>query len=168
MKLLKAGILTLGILGIAACDREEEALLGVGGIGGGTDAITSSALDPNSMVYFDQEIGNTVLFPVDQAILTPEATSILLRQVGWLTDRPSMTIQIEGHADEQGTREYNLALGARRANSVQNFLISNGIEASRIQTISYGKERPLEICSDEACWAKNRRSVTVVTGGFSS
>ncbi|MBA4324974.1 MAG: peptidoglycan-associated lipoprotein, partial [Rhodobacter sp.] len=84
---------------------------------------------------------------------------------GWLNQNPGYAAIIEGHADEQGTREYNLALGARRAAAVQNFLISQGVAANRLRTISYGKERPIKVCSDEACWSQNRRSVTVLSAG---
>jgi peptidoglycan-associated lipoprotein len=90
---------------------------------------------------------------------------ILQGQAQWLAANPSYAIIIEGHADEQGTREYNLALGARRASAVQDFLISQGVPATRMRTVSYGKERPIEICSDESCYAKNRRAVTVLSMG---
>ncbi len=83
-----------------------------------------------------------------------------------MTTKPDYVVTIQGHADEQGTREYNLALGARRANSAREFLISQGISGSRIQVVSFGKERPLEICSAESCYAKNRRAVTVLAGGL--
>jgi len=92
----------------------------------------------------------------------------LNRQAEWLLANPQNTVTIEGHADEQGTREYNLALGARRAASVQNYLISRGLTDARIKTVTFGKERPLAVCSDEACWSKNRRSVTLVAGGLGS
>ena len=88
-----------------------------------------------------------------------------MAQAAWLQANPSYGILIEGHADEQGTREYNLALGAKRASAVQDFLIVQGIPASRLRTVSYGKERPVEVCSDEACYAKNRRAVTVLSAG---
>jgi peptidoglycan-associated lipoprotein len=90
----------------------------------------------------------------------------LQKQAGWLTANPDYVVTIQGHADEQGTREYNLALGARRANSAREYLISQGISGARIQVVSFGKERPLEICSAESCYAKNRRAVTVLAGGL--
>jgi peptidoglycan-associated lipoprotein len=102
---------------------------------------------------------------VDQSTISDEGRGILTGQAAWLKANPDYAVIIEGHADEQGTREYNLALGARRAASAQNFLISQGIPASRMRTISYGKERPIEICSDEACYSKNRRAVTVLSMG---
>lgn len=144
-----------------------------GGLNGSGQAgldgsINSAALDPNSVAYFQQTIGDRVLFMVDQSTLTPEGAAILDGQAAWLLDRPGTQVLIEGHADEQGTREYNLALGARRASSVLNYLVSKGLPVSQIRTVTYGKERPLEVCSDEACWSKNRRAVTVVAGGLSS
>ena len=90
---------------------------------------------------------------------------MLEKQAAWLMDNPDFTAIIEGHADEQGTREYNLALGARRASAVQNFLMERGVAPNRLRTVSYGKERPIEICSDEACYSQNRRAVTVISAG---
>lgn len=166
---------------VAGCDKFKKnkdgdglgdgptATAGTNGItGGGTDTITSGALDPNSIDYFKQTIGDRVLFLVDQSSVSALGAQILDRQAAWLAERPALTILIEGHADEQGTREYNLALGARRASAVQNYLVSKGIADSRVKTVTYGKERPLEICSDEACWSKNRRAVTLVAGGMNS
>src|SRR5690606_16203522 len=97
--------------------------------------------------------------------LSPEGRVILANQAGWLNQNQGFSAVIEGHADEQGTREYNLALGARRANSVQEYLISQGVPPGRLRTVSYGKERPLAICSTEECYSKNRRAVTVVSPG---
>ena len=133
---------------------------------GGID--TTGLGDPNnptSIAYFNQRVGDRILFAVDQSTLSPEARNILAAQASWLNQNPGYAAIIEGHADEQGTREYNLALGARRAAAVQNFLISQGVAANRLRTISYGKERPLEVCSEEACYAKNRRAVTVLSAG---
>ncbi|MBK4214794.1 peptidoglycan-associated lipoprotein Pal [Paracoccus caeni] len=118
--------------------------------------------------YFDGQIGNTVLFAANQTTLTGDARAILARQAGWLKSNPNFSAVVQGHAEETGTREYNLALGARRASAVQEYLISQGVEASRVRTLSFGKERPLEVCSDEACYAKNRRAVTVVSSGGGS
>ena len=117
------------------------------------------------MAYFNQTIGDRVLFPVDQSSLTPEARQILTQQAQWLNRQRDRSFTIEGHADEQGTREYNLALGARRANAVEEFLISQGVSANRMRTVSYGKERPIAVCSSEDCYAQNRRAVTVISGG---
>ncbi len=113
--------------------------------------------------YFRGTIGDTVLFAADQTTLTSDARAILARQAEWLNQHGNFSAVVQGHAEETGTREYNLALGARRASAVQEYLIAQGVAASRIRTLSFGKERPAEVCSDEACWAKNRRAVTVVS-----
>ena len=102
---------------------------------------------------------------VDQADLTPEGEEILGKQAAWLQQYPGVSIQMEGHSDERGTREYNIALSARRATAAREFLISQGVEASRISSIAYGKERPAALCDAEQCWSQNRRAVTVITGG---
>ena len=118
--------------------------------------------DVASPAYFQQAIGDRVLFAVDQHSLGDEARAILTAQAEWLINNPSYSATIEGHADEQGTREYNLGLGARRANEAREFLVSRGVAGNRLKTVSYGKERPLEICSDESCYSQNRRAVTVL------
>ena len=102
---------------------------------------------------------------MDESTLGPQARQILQGQAGWLLDNSDYAVIIEGHADEQGTREYNLALSAKRASAVQQFLIAQGVGPSRIRTVPYGKERPLEICSEESCYSKNRRAVTVLNAG---
>ena len=130
----------------------------------GSDAM-NSASNPNSPAYFNQTIGDRVLFAVDQSTLSTAAMATLDGQAGWLMSNPDYTAVIEGHADEQGTREYNLALGARRANAVYEYLISKGIPSSRIRTISYGKERPIATCAQAACYEQNRRAVTVISIG---
>ena len=118
---------------------------------------------PGSRADFLAQAGSdTVHFATDSSDLDGESTAILSKQVAWLQKFPNVRVTIEGHCDERGTREYNLALGDRRANSAKNFLISNGVAASRISVISYGKERPVATGSDEESWAQNRRAVTVV------
>jgi peptidoglycan-associated lipoprotein len=113
-------------------------------------------------------VGDRVLFPVNEHVLTDSARATLDQQARWLTTNGAYTAVIEGHADEQGTREYNLALGARRATAVRDHLVNAGVASGRVQTVTFGKERPLEICSEEACYEKNRRAVTVLaTGGTS-
>lgn len=129
--------------------------VGTAGLGG--------AGDPTSPAYFQQTVGDRVFFVVDQSTLTPQAIATLDGQARWLQANPNYLALIEGHADEQGTREYNVALGARRANAVREYLISRGIPADRIRTISYGKERPVAVCSEEACYSQNRRAVTVIS-----
>lgn len=169
MNKLSTILLLTGALALAACNNPDR--FGAGGAGGagGPGGIAAGPLgdpsDPNSVAYFNQTIGDTVRFAVDQSTLTPEAQTVLALQAGWLNQHPTYTAIIEGHADEQGTREYNIALGDRRANAVKAYLISQGVGANRLQTVSYGKERPLAVCSDEACYAQNRRAVTVVGAG---
>lgn len=126
------------------------------------------ANDPRSAAFFNQTVGDRVLFDVDQSTLTATGRATLDGQASWLLTNSDFQAVIEGHADEQGTREYNLALGARRANAAQEYLVSRGVPASRLRVVSYGKERPVEICSSEACYAKNRRAVTVLAGGITS
>ncbi|MEM8848967.1 MAG: peptidoglycan-associated lipoprotein Pal [Pseudomonadota bacterium] len=138
--------------------------LNAGGAGAG-GVVPGSVNDPNSVAHFQQIVGDRVLFAVDQSTLTPEARSTLAAQAEWMTANPEFTALVEGHADEQGTREYNLALGGRRANAVRDFLVSQGVQATRLRTISYGKERPAQVCSTEACYSQNRRSVTVLAAG---
>lgn len=126
-------------------------------------AMAGTAQDPASPLYFQQTVGDRVLFQVDQSTLTSTAQATLDGQAQWLLTNTDYNAVIEGHADEQGTREYNLALGARRANSVHEYLVSKGVAGNRLKVISYGKERPIELCSNEACYAKNRRAVTVIS-----
>ena len=168
MKLFTKSLLLVGALAVSACTDPGRFGGGAGGFGDGAGGLNGSVSDPRSPAYFQQAIGDRVLFPVDQHALTPESMAVLDGQAQWLMTNPEYTAIIEGHADEQGTREYNVALGARRANSVFEYLVSRGVASNRLRTVSYGKERPIEICSTEVCYAKNRRSVTVVTAGLSS
>ena len=169
-------LLVVAALGLAACNNPNRygagsGADGAGGAGSGLngDGIGTSGLgdpsNPASVAYFNQTVGDRVLFVVDQSTLSDEARNILTGQAGWLNANPDYAIIIEGHADEQGTREYNIALGARRADSVKNYLIAQGISGSRMQTVSYGKERPIATCSEEACYNQNRRAVTVLSLG---
>jgi peptidoglycan-associated lipoprotein len=137
--------------GFSGTDGTVGGLDGTGAIAGGTLPGTS--------------ISDRVLFSVDQTTLSPDAVSILTAQVGWLLANPGAPILIEGHADERGTSEYNLALGSSRASAVRNYMVSQGVPDSRISIITYGRERPVATCPDESCFAQNRRAVTVVTGG---
>ncbi|WP_170332786.1 peptidoglycan-associated lipoprotein Pal [Ruegeria arenilitoris] len=159
-------LLALGTLSVmAACTNNDPSALGGGAGGGANGAIApGSPSDPRSPAYFQQTIGDRVLFAVDQSTLTPQAQQVLQGQADWLMANPDYVATIEGHADEQGTREYNLGLGAKRANAAREFLISRGVAGNRLTTVSYGKERPIEICSTEDCYSKNRRAVTVLTG----
>lgn len=113
--------------------------------------------------HFRTAVGDTVLFPANQTTLTPDARTVLARQAEWLNRHGGFTAVVQGHAEETGTREYNLALGARRASAVQEYLVAQGVAPDRIRTLSFGKERPAATCSDEECYAQNRRAVTVVS-----
>lgn len=127
------------------------------------DAIGGAA-SPGSAQDFQVNVGDRVFFTVDSSTLTPEARQILTRQAQWLNKYSQYSFVIEGHADERGTREYNLALGARRAAATRDYLISQGVGQNRMRTISYGKERPVAVCDDISCWSQNRRTVTVLSG----
>lgn len=117
-------------------------------------------VEPGTARDFSINVGNTVYFTTDSWDLTPDAQQTLRAQATWLNQYPQHTILVEGHADERGTREYNLALGARRAATVRDFLTAQGLNPARMRTISYGKERPVAVCDDISCWSQNRRSVT--------
>ena len=127
-----------------------------------TSTTASSASGSASPQYLVQNVGDRVFFATDQSSLDGSARATLRNQAQWLAQNGELRIVIEGHADERGTRDYNLALGARRANAVRDFLISEGVNGSRLQTISYGKERPVSLCSEESCWSKNRRAVATI------
>lgn len=144
-------------LTLAGCASTTQSASTSTSTGSAAAATTSS-----SAQYLVQNVGDRVFFQTDQSNLDGSARATLRNQAQWLSQNSSVNLIIEGHADERGTREYNLALGARRANAVRDFLISEGVNGSRLQTISYGKERPVSLCSEEACWSKNRRSVATI------
>ena len=154
MNLIRPLAFGLMAVGLAACSTNTPETTSV--------APAPQSLDPSSVAYFNAEVGDRVFFGTDLSTLDVEAQSTLRRQAAWLLDNPTRTAVIEGHADERGTRQYNIALGARRANAVRDYLVSRGISASRVKTISYGKERPVAVCNDESCWTQNRRAVTVL------
>ena len=141
---------------------------GLGSLGGNASTTDFGDITQSSIEFFTENVGDTILFEVNKSTLEPNTIENLKAQARWLEQNSSVPITIEGHADEQGTREYNLALGARRATSVRNYLVSQGISEARLSIVTFGKERPIEICSTEQCWSKNRRSVTVVSGGLGS
>ncbi|MBL3571993.1 peptidoglycan-associated lipoprotein Pal [Rhodovulum sp. BSW8] len=166
MTRITTSILLMTALAVSACSNADRfgSASGAGGAGGAYGA-NGSPSDPTSVAYFNQTIGDRVLFLVDQSTLSPDATVTLDGQANWMNQNTAYSATIEGHADEQGTREYNLALGARRANAVKEYLVSRGVSPNRLQTVTYGKERPIAICSEESCYAKNRRAVTVLAAG---
>jgi peptidoglycan-associated lipoprotein len=138
-------------LSIAACANQNPDM-----------QANANAAAPGSQQDFVVNVGDRVFFETDSSELTPQSHATLDKQAQWLTRYAQYAFTIEGHADERGTREYNLALGARRAQTVRDYLISRGIAANRMHTISYGKERPVALCDDISCWSQNRRAVTVL------
>lgn len=151
----KLALALTAVLGMAACSKNPDG----SDLGAGAGAAT-----PGSQQDFIVNVGDRVFFETDSTELTSTGQGTLDKQASWLQQYPRYSITIEGHADERGTREYNFALGARRAESTKNYLIAKGIPASRLRTISYGKERPVAVCNDISCWSQNRRAVTVLGG----
>jgi peptidoglycan-associated lipoprotein len=149
---------------VGACANKDLNADGtVGGAGGsGITGKGGRGGPPGSQQDFAQNVGDIVYFSTDATDLTPEAQTTLTTQSKWLQQYAQYTITIEGHADERGTREYNIALGAKRAQSVRDFLVRNGINAQRVRTVSFGKERPVAVCNDISCWSQNRRAQTVL------
>ena len=157
LRIAAALVLAVSIAGCADKEKENlEAGLGPNGGRGGPPATPGSARD------FAQNVGDIVYFSSDSSDLTPEAQQTLTKQAQWLKQYAQYTITIEGHADERGTREYNIALGARRAVVVRDFLARNGISGQRVRHVSFGKERPVAVCNDISCWSQNRRAQTVL------
>ena len=152
---LRAAALVVLVVAVAACSRNGAGGTGVGNLGPGGGA-------PGSQQEFLVSVGDRVFFETDSSSLTPTAMATLDKQAAWLNQYRNYRILIEGHADERGTREYNIALGARRGSIVVNYLVSKGVDSRRISTKSFGKERPVAICNDISCWSQNRRAVTVV------
>ena len=128
----------------------------------------TSAIKAGSAEDFRVNVGDTVLFDTDQHSVRGDAQSILQKQAAWLKQYPAVRLMVEGHCDERGTREYNLALGDRRAYAVKEFLVSLGVDAARLQTKSYGKERPVCAEADDSCWQQNRRGFSVISAGAGS
>ena len=150
-----AAILAAGLLG--ACATKNTDGDGVNGAGG--------ASTPGSIQDFVVNVGDRVFFDSDSSEINAQGQQTLDKQAQWLGRYPRYSFTLEGHADERGTREYNFALGARRAEAAKNYLVARGVGANRIRTVSYGKERPVAVCNDISCWSQNRRAVTVLNGG---
>jgi peptidoglycan-associated lipoprotein len=138
------------MLAIAGCAKQND------------QSALAGAAAPGSQQDFVVNVGDRVFFETDSSELTDQARATLDKQAQWLTNYSRYSFTIEGHADERGTREYNIALGARRAETVRQYLASRGVQAQRMRTISYGKERPVALCNDISCWSQNRRAVTVL------
>ena len=146
-----AVVIAAGLM-IAGCAKNQA---------DGTAALGGAAT-PGSQQDFVVNVGDRVFFETDSTELTEQARATLDKQAQWLNNYNRYNFTIEGHADERGTREYNIALGARRAQTVREYLVSRGISGARMRTISYGKERPVAVCDDISCWSQNRRAVTVL------
>ncbi len=169
------------LLLVAACETTPEQTSDASGDGSTTTSSTDGTITtgvveapapdvpmgpvPGTIDDFVVNVGDRVFFDLDKAVLNASAQRTLERQAAWLSEYPSVTILIEGHCDERGTREYNLALGDRRATSAKNYLVQLGVDPNRIETISHGKERPDAAGHSEAAWSQNRRGVTVVMSG---
>ncbi len=150
----KFAALFAAALAISACANKPE---------DGAQANAAGQATPGSQQDFVVNVGDRVFFETDSTELTPQARATLDKQAQWLTTYSQYgQFTVEGHADERGTREYNIALGARRAQTARDYLASRGVQASRMRTISYGKERPVAVCNDISCWSQNRRAVTVL------
>jgi peptidoglycan-associated lipoprotein len=150
MRVLKAVAAIAALMVMAACSNEPQ------------QASTSTTVTPGSIADFQQNVGDRVYFDFDQSAVRPDGRATLDKQAAWLNKYTNYPITIEGKCDERGTREYNLALGERRANAVRQYLIAQGVPATRVKTISYGKERPEVVGSDEGAWARNRVGITAL------
>ncbi len=150
----KLAVILVAALALSACANKpaEDA-----------QASAAGAASPGSQQDFVVNVGDRVFFETDITELSAQGRGTLDKQAQWLTNYSQYNFTIEGHADERGTREYNIALGARRAQAVRDYLVSRGIQANRMRTISYGKERPVAVCNDISCWSQNRRAVTVLS-----
>ncbi len=149
----KLAVLLVAALAISACANKTA---------DDAQANAASVASPGSQQDFVVNVGDRVFFESDSTELTPQSRGTLDKQAQWLTNYSQYAFTVEGHADERGTREYNIALGARRAQTVRDYLASRGVQAQRMRTISYGKERPVAVCNDISCWSQNRRAVTVL------
>ncbi len=167
-------LMCVAVVALAACSEKAKVAdtdtmgaytptdAGMGGVAAPMEGAVASSIVPGSQEDLTVNIGDRVFFGYDRVDLVPEAKQTLDLQAEWLNRYPNVSITVEGHADERGTREYNIALGDRRANAVRSYLVGKGVDGNRLQTISYGKERPAVFGTDEQSWAQNRRSVTKV------
>jgi peptidoglycan-associated lipoprotein len=151
MRMIKALTAIAAMILIAACSNDQQAA-----------APATTTVTPGSVADFRQNVGDRVFFDTDQSTVREDGRATLSKQAEWLKKYGNYQITVEGHCDERGTREYNLALGERRANAARQYLIAQGIPAARIKTVSFGKERPDPVGSDEGAWARNRRAVTAL------
>ena len=162
-------------MAVAGCAKKNQGLpdnagqLGLNGANGayGANGANGANAAPGTSQDFTVNVGDRIFFDTDSTSIRADAQQTLQRQAKWLNQYPQYAITVEGHADERGTREYNLALGARRASATRDYLAQQGVAANRMRTISYGKERPVAVCDDISCWSQNRRAVTVLGGAGS-
>jgi peptidoglycan-associated lipoprotein len=161
------GVFAAALL-LSACHKPETGPQTDGAMNGGVESGSVGSATPGSEQDLAQNVGDRVFFELNKSDLSQEARQTLDRQAAWLKRYPGVRVTIEGHADERGTREYNMALGARRANATRAYLVALGIGGDRLQTVSYGAERPAVLGTGESVWAQNRRAVTVVSGGPTS
>ncbi len=159
---LRFAAVAAAFLMVTACSSTDETTAAA------TPSSSSSTVTPGTQADLVTNVGDRVFFDTDQSSLNDEAKATLQRQAAWAKLYPNLTFTLEGHADERGTREYNLALGGRRATAAKDFLVSLGVDGARVKTVSYGKERPVCLESSEDCWHQNRRAVTVVAEGAGS
>ena len=167
IKVAKSAMVTAAVLLLAACSSAPAPAPNAGAGGNAPPPQTASmaptgTVTPGSADDFKVNVGDRIFFDFDKYDLSAEARAQLEKQAAWLKAYPNITVTVEGNCDERGTREYNLALGERRAVSAKNYLVALGVDPNRIQTISYGKERPAVLGSDESAWAQNRRDVTAI------
>ena len=159
-----ATVVAFTALAITGCANNRNLPNNPGDLGLGTTA----GATPGSSQDFTVNVGDRIFFDTDSSVIRADAQATLTRQAQWLNQYPTYQVTVEGHADERGTREYNLALGARRASATKSFLVTQGVNGARIKTISFGKERPVATCDDISCWNQNRRAVTVLGGAGGS
>ncbi len=167
---LRMVFLASSVLTLAACASTPEEVVTAPAPTSppATPAVTASGPIPGTVADFVQNAGDRVYFGYDSYNMSGESRATLDRQAAWLSAYPSVTVQVAGNCDERGTREYNLALGARRANAARDYLVAQGVDGSRITTISFGKERPIDPRSNEEAWALNRNSQTIILSGATS
>ena len=145
---------------LGACANKTDAANSAGS--GGTSGLTTNSAAPGSQEDLAQNVGDKVLFATDSSTLSGDGRATLDRQAGWLGRYPQVQVQKGGNCDERGTTEYNLALGQRRANAARDYLVAHGVSSARVTSVSYGKERPVAVGSDEQAWAQNRNATTSV------
>lgn len=161
---LSVALFMTAAVALGACAKKPKDAVNGSLSGAG---VSSSTAKPGSAQDFVVNVGDRVLFTTDSSSVNADGRAILDRQAQWLNQYGQYTFTIEGHADERGTREYNLALGARRATAVKRYLVSKGVSSGRMKSLSFGKERPVSVCNDISCWSQNRRAVTVLNGAGS-